>query len=653
MEWYKTGDRVNNLKTKRTAGSANTDQAGGFLASLGWLRWIIMAVPAVILIAFDYLRHFVLPFEFLHGWSGFLLLWGLALLGVLVFSQTVFTIIGRMERQDLRHARDLEGTAAVATALGHSLKLEQILQEALNKVLEITGVKACTVCILDEARKELVHVAYRGLPEEVLGPLQRAKLSEDSIGSRVVETGKPVILTNLWEDPRVADVAKKHGFRSAVSVPLMAEGKVVGVMALASTQERFFSHSEVAMLVGIGGQLGMAVRKAVLFEDLVRRNRELAALNRISGAVSSSLNLNEVMVAAVDSVMELMESEAGEVWLLDETGKELVLAVHRGLFPESFREISVLQVGEGFPGQVVLKGEPIFTQNLSEEALFLRHSVKDHKFQFFVCLPLKSRGRVVGTLDIASREPRELSSRDLQLLASIGNIIGVAIENASLLQKIQSLATLEERERIAREMHDGLAQVLGYVNTKTQAVKRLLSLDQVSQAEEALGQLEEAARDVYADVREAILGLRTTISSHGLVSAISEYLDWFSRQNSIQVEVTVEGQADVALEPINEIQLIRIVQEALSNVRKHAKAQKAWVQVSASNGHLCLTVRDNGQGFDPDRISRGMWPQFGLRTMKERAESVGGTFEVSSVPGQGTTVKLVGHLQSSLAMDKR
>ncbi|MDP2936722.1 MAG: GAF domain-containing protein [Dehalococcoidia bacterium] len=629
------------MKTKRTAGSANTDQAGGFLAGLGWLRWIIMAVPAVILIAFDYLRHFVLPFEFLHGWSGFLLLWGLALLGVLVFSQTVFTIIGRMERQVLRHARDLEGTAAVATALGHSLKLEHILQEALNKVLEITGVKACTICILDEARKELVHVAYRGLPEEVLGPLQRAKLSEDSIGSRVVETGKPVILTNLWEDPRVADVAKKHGFRSAVSVPLMAEGKVVGVMALASTQERFFSHSEVAMLVGIGGQLGMAVRKAALFEDLVRRNRELAALNRISGAVSSSLNLNEVMVAAVDSVMELMESEAGEVWLLDETGKELAMALHRGLFAESFRQIERFRVGEGFPGRVALTGDPIVTQNMSEEAHYLRQSVKDQKFRFFACLPLKSRGRVVGTIDIASRQERELSSSDLQLLSSIGSHIGVAIENAALHQKIQNLAVLEERGRIAREMHDGLAQVLGYVNTKTQAVKRLLSLDQVPQAEEALGQLEEAARDVYADVREAILGLRTTVSSHGLVSAISEYLDWFSRQNSIQVEVTVEGQADVALEPIKEIQLIRIVQEALSNVRKHAKAQKAWVQVSASNGHLCLTVRDNGQGFDPDRISRGMWPQFGLRTMMERAESVGGTFEVSSVPGQGTTVKLV------------
>ncbi|MDP2743499.1 MAG: GAF domain-containing protein [Dehalococcoidia bacterium] len=605
------------------------------------LKWATMVVPAAVLIAFDYLRHFVLPFEFLHGWSGFLLLWGLALLGVLVFSQTVFTIIGRMEQQVLRHNRELEATASIATALGQTLKLQQVLEVALNKALDITGVQGGLVCVLDEVRQELVHLAHQGLPQEVLGPLNRAKLSMDPIGAQVVETGSPVILADLWKDPRVAEVAKRFGFRSSVSVPLKADGRVVGVIALASTRERRFSPSEVAMLLGMGSQLGMAVRNAVLFEDLVRRNRELAALNRISGAVSSSLNLNEVMVAAVDSVMDLMESEAGEVWLLDETGKELAMALHRGLFAESFRQIERFRVGEGFPGRVALTGEPMVTQNMSEEAHYLRQSVKDQNFRFFACLPLKSRGRVVGTIDIASRQERELSSSDLQLLSSIGSQIGVAIENAALHQKIQNLAVLEERGRIAREMHDGLAQVLGYVNTKTQAVKRLLSLDQVSQAEEALGQLEEAARDVYADVREAILGLRTTVSSHGLVSAISEYLDWFSRQNSIQVEVTVEGQADVALEPIKEIQLIRIVQEALSNVRKHAKAQKAWVHLFTADGHLRLTVQDDGQGFDPDRISRGMWPQFGLRTMKERAESVGGTFEVSSVPGQGTTVKLV------------
>lgn len=642
MECNETGDQVNVLRTARRPGSASTGQGRGPLAELGWRRWIIMAVPAIILIAFDYLRHFVLPFDVLHGWTGFLALWSLALTGVLIFSQTVFAIIGKMEQQVLRHNRELEATAATATALGQTLKLKQVLEVALNKALDITGVQGGIVCVLDEVKQELVHMAHRGFPEELLGPLHRAKLSTDPIGSQVVETGNPVILADLWKDPRVAEVAKKLGFRSSVSVPLKADGRVVGVIALASARERRFSPSEVAMLLGIGSQLGLAVRNAVLFEDLLQRNREQSALNNISTAVSSSLKLNEVMVAAIDSVMELMQAEAGEIWLLQATGNELALAIHRGLFPESFREIDRLPVGDGFPGRVALKGDPIVTQNLADEARYLRQSVKEKSFQFFACLPLKSGGRVVGTLDIASRHQRDLTERDLQLLVSIGSIIGVAIENAALHQKVQNLAVLEERGRIAREMHDGLAQVLGYVNTKTQAVRRLLSMDQVPQAEEALGQLEEAARTVYADVREAIVGLRTTSSStRGLIPAVREYLECFSRQNSIQVELTVDGQSDVALEPTTEIQLIRIVQEALSNVRKHAKAQRASVQLSAANGHLCLTVKDDGQGFDPERITRGMWPQLGLRTMKERAESVGGTFEVSSVPGQGTTVKLV------------
>ncbi|HLB13151.1 MAG TPA: GAF domain-containing sensor histidine kinase [Dehalococcoidia bacterium] len=620
---------------------ADTSLGGRLTSGLGWLRWATIIVPAVVLIAFDYLRHFVLPFEFLHGWSGFLLLWGLVLAGVLVFSQAVFSIIGKMERQVLRHNKELEATAATATALGQTLKLQEVLEVALNKALDITGVQAGVVCVLDEVRQELVHLAHRGLSEEVLGPLNRVKLSMDPIGAQVVETGSPVIMRNLWDDPRVAEVARKAGFRSAVSVPLLAEGKVMGVIALASAQERCFSPSEVAMLLGIGSQLGMAVRNAVLFEDLLKRNREEFALNSISTAVSSSLDLNDVMVAAIDSVMELMEAEAGEIWLVEEKGNEVALAVHRGAFPESFREIERFPLGEGFPGRAALTGQPMVTQNLAEEVLYLRESVKELNFHFFACLPLKSRGNVLGTLDIASRQQRELTSRDLQLLSSIGSIIGVAIDNAALHQKVQNYAVLVERERIAREMHDGLAQILGYVNTKTQAAKKLLSQGQVTQAEEALRQLEEAAREVYADVREAILGLRaTTSSSHGLVHTVREYLEWFSRQNSIQAEVMIEGEPIASLEPSLEIQLIRIVQEALSNVRKHARAQKTWVQFSSANGHLCLAVSDDGQGFDPERVARGLWPQFGLQTMRERAESIGGTFDVSSAPGQGTTVKV-------------
>ncbi|MDP2728811.1 MAG: GAF domain-containing protein, partial [Dehalococcoidia bacterium] len=239
------------------------------------LRWATMVVPAAVLIVFDYLRHFVLPYSFLHGWAGFILLWILVLAGVMVFSQTVFMIIGWMEREVLHHNRELAMTAETATALGQTLELEQMLNVTLEKVLEVTGVEAGTVCVLDEAKRELVHLAYRGLPPEVIGPLHRAKLSQDPIGAEVVDTGKPVILSDLWLDPRVAEVAQKAGFRSCVSVPLKAEGKVMGVIALASRHERTFAPSEVSMLLSIGSQLGMAMQNAVLFEDLVRRNKEM------------------------------------------------------------------------------------------------------------------------------------------------------------------------------------------------------------------------------------------------------------------------------------------------------------------------------------------------------------------------------------------
>ncbi|MBI2864785.1 MAG: GAF domain-containing sensor histidine kinase [Chloroflexi bacterium] len=625
---------------KRGFDESLVDMDAAGKTSLSPLKWVAIVVPVLLLIAFDYVRHFVLPFSFLHGWSGLLIVWTMALAGVAVFILAIFAVMGKMERDRLRHYRELAAPASVASALGHSLKLEQILSVALDKVMKILDVQGGTVCVLDESRRELEHLAHRGIPPELLGPLNRVKL-DGHFHSSVVETGEPAVIEDLWEDPQVGARVRERGFRSLVVVPLSAEGKVVGVMALASTQKRLFSPSLITMLTSIGNQLGMAVRNAVLFQDQVRRSKEFAVLNAISSAVSSSLDLKEVMVAAIDRVLDLMEAEAGEIWLLEESGQELTLAIHRGLFPEGFHEVERFPIGLGLPGLVTQAGEPVICQNLSRDERFLRQSVKDKGFQFLACLPLKSKGRVVGTMSIASLKRHDLSSRDIELLVSAGNQIGVAIENASLHRKVQAMAILEERERIAREMHDGVAQVLGYVNAKTLAARRLLSLGKLCQAEEALGQLDEAAREVYADVREAIVGLRaTTSSSRGLIPTVREYSEWFSRQNMIQVEFAVEGLSDDEVGRAAELQLIRIVQEALNNVRKHAQAQRAWVRLSATNGQVHLTLRDDGHGFNPERVARGPWPQFGLQTMRERAESIGGTFGVSSAPGRGTEVKV-------------
>jgi signal transduction histidine kinase len=219
----------------------------------------------------------------------------------------------------------------------------------------------------------------------------------------------------------------------------------------------------------------------------------------------------------------------------------------------------------------------------------------------------------------------------------------VAIESARLHRRVQVLAVTEERERIAREMHDSLAQVLGYVNTKAQAAQALLEGGQSDRAAAQIGQLAQAARDAYADVRENILGLRTSIGpERTLIDTLGDYLPRWQDQNGIAVELDAGSlvPGTLGLSPMTEIQLLRILQEALANVRKHAEATSVRITLRAEDHTIRATIADNGRGFDPETIGRSEFPRFGLATMRERAEAVGGALEIDAAPGQGTEVRV-------------
>ncbi|HLE30448.1 MAG TPA: sensor histidine kinase [Anaerolineales bacterium] len=205
---------------------------------------------------------------------------------------------------------------------------------------------------------------------------------------------------------------------------------------------------------------------------------------------------------------------------------------------------------------------------------------------------------------------------------------------------VRQRAIVEERERIARELHDGLAQVLGYVNTKATAIRFLLKKGQPEAAEKHLAQLEEAARGLFVDVREAILGLKMTSASDvHLPAMLTEYVHHFSQLCDLPVEVEIAPSiAKLSLAAETELQLLRIVQEALSNVRKHAAASRACVRVTNGGPTLELTVSDDGTGFDSEHARQAGRPHFGLSTMRERAEAIGAEFSLDSQPGAGTQI---------------
>lgn len=375
--------------------------------------------------------------------------------------------------------------------------------------------------------------------------------------------------------------------------------------------------------------------------EIVRRNQELAAVNSVALAVSESLNLDVILYRALDRVLQVTATEAGEIFLQDELTKEMVQRVHTGLFPEAFQEKTRFRIGEDFAGAVAQSGEPIVVEDLSCDPRLLRDKVKRVGFRSLVSVPLKSKNTVIGVINLATLSHRRFTPEDVQLLANIGSQIAVAIVNAYLHQKVQGMAALEERERIAREMHDSLAQVLSYVNTKTQAVRQLFATGQEAQAKAHLKELEDLARDAYADVREAILGLRSSASpQREMVSTLKEYIFRFSQLSNIRTELQVSDGGFPSLPMTTELQSIRIIQEALTNVRKHAMASHAWVRISTDGEQAEIVIEDDGHGFNVSDIRRGDWPQFGLQTMKERAESVRGSLDITSAPGQGTKVTL-------------
>ncbi|MEK6715964.1 MAG: GAF domain-containing sensor histidine kinase, partial [candidate division NC10 bacterium] len=248
-------------------------------------------------------------------------------------------------------------------------------------------------------------------------------------------------------------------------------------------------------------------------------------------------------------------------------------------------------------------------------------------------------------LCVGRKEARAFQPEDRELLDGLGAQAAIAIENARLYEDVRSLATLEERERLAREMHDGLAQALGYLHLKLGVLEERAATEVQNGIGPDLREMKLLVWGAYEEVRQSIFGLRTMVSrSLGLIPTLTEYLHEFSAQHGIQVDLQVQNEMTPRFSSAAETQLVRIIQEALANIRKHAAATRAVIRFGMRDEHWEVTVQDNGRGFEPEPIRGRGVRGFGLQTMRERAEGLGGSLEIESRPGEGTkvTVRLPG-----------
>jgi signal transduction histidine kinase len=365
-------------------------------------------------------------------------------------------------------------------------------------------------------------------------------------------------------------------------------------------------------------------------EALKYRNAALRAVYDVSLAVSGQADPDETLAAIVEHARRLL-------------GVDGALLVLCG--PED--ELR-LRAASAAPG--VLAGETPMTEgsasgkapSLGSGGEVARYVAPGYSVRLEV--PIGHGEARIGTLSLVTARPRRFSDSDVDTLSALATQVNLALEAARLRDELRILAIQGERERIAREMHDGLAQVLAYVSTKSQAVDEMLVDGRVAEARKQLGELSAAARSVYVDVREAILSLSPPVlPERGLSSALEEYAARYAESSKLAVRFEATAEANRApLSAEVQTEVFGVAREALTNVRKHARAQRVTVALARDGSEVVLRISDDGVGFDSEKAGSGpeKWPHFGLAGMRERAEAVGGRIVWRSQPGSGSTVEL-------------
>lgn len=397
---------------------------------------------------------------------------------------------------------------------------------------------------------------------------------------------------------------------------------------------------DAVVLVGVLFLFGWAFAiVSRLQEQLEHQNRELLALHRAGLDIYGELSLDSVLGKVVDQARLLLEARYGAIAVYEDEGNVAQFATS-GISEERRERIGDPPRGRGLLGVVLHEGQRLRFADMTRDPRSEGFPPHHPEMKSLLAVPILCKSSFRGNLYVTDKESGEaFSAEDEETLVRFATAAAIAIDNTDLHQRLRTLAVAEERVRIAREMHDGMAQVLAYVNTKAQAVQEFLRAGKADRAGEQLEQLAAAAREVYTDVREGILALRTPVrSGGGLAEALEEFVHRWQQQSDLEVDLDVDVSG--GWPPTVELQVLRILQEALSNVRKHSGAERAWLRCREVDGGLVAEVRDDGVGFAPEARQRGHLPRFGLAIMRERAEAIGAELTVDSAPGEGTRVTM-------------
>lgn len=425
--------------------------------------------------------------------------------------------------------------------------------------------------------------------------------------------------------------ARMRGGNLSAQIPVPAQGEF---SELARDINRLG-----AELKSLTGQMNAQVRNQTV--RLARKTQSLDILYDVATSLNQSANLDKLLEGFLEILMDLVDARAGSVRLLDgENRHRTRIIASRGLPPETVERDRSMEVDRCQCGWASTDGEIHIQRGTEGCAKLLGRPYLDRECSEFVVIPIQYQGRILGIYNLFLDKPVSALGEDAHdLLGSIGKHLGLAIEKARLDNDARRLAIMEERQTLGNELHDSLAQSLVGMRLQVKMLGETLYRKDLRTAQNEVSRLRGAVEEAHASLRELLSNFRFKLDEGGLVPAITNMIDRFNEETGISVFFQNECP-DLALSPTQEIQVFRIVQEALANIRKHSEARNARILLNQDNtGRSCVLIEDDGRGLAP--TEPGMpGEHLGLSIMRDRAASLAGELTIESEPGEGTRILL-------------
>lgn len=533
----------------------------------------------------------------------------------------------------------------------HRASLELVKDVSLDHLLERIATLACeqaearyaALGVLDDAGK-LKNFISVGMTEDQIKRIAHPPVGRGLIGELMDAEG-PLRVPVIQDHPHSVGFPAHHPeMTSFLGVPIRAGDSQLGQIYLTEKLDApEFTADDEKVIQMLAAYAAAAIQNARLVEQmrerdavLTRRSEDLVMLNDIASALTSSLELDEILNKTLAVVMNYMKVEAGEIFLLEDDKETLRMVLHRGEAAEAFWNRNRFKLGEGIIGIVAQKVESFLCSDLKADDRFAREAVVQAGFRQMAFLPLRSIENVMGVMTVATRSAQPLEQRSIQMLDAVANWAGLAIENARLHQNARRLAVLEERDRIGMDLHDGIIQSIYGVGLSLENALHTVDED-ADLAKVRIKQSIEGLNQAIRDIRTYILDLRPRqLGNDGLMNALKRLITEYRANTFAEVSLKGPQKGLEDLLQARSLALFHICQESLANTAKHAGAKRVDINVWTTADRVIMEIHDNGKGFDIEKMSMNIG--HGLSNVHARARSVGGEVDITSMIGEGTTI---------------